>query len=211
MSDLAKRSVAVVVAIAAAAVLIYGTYLPYRKSTLFITAIRTTQDAQSLQDFLAPYMAAMDAPSPIGQQELVRNFGSTVAAIANNLRNTQAQLRPELVRALGATMDRYALPVIEQRSGASQAQTFFALATAYDALDGIDDTSGFRDRTEVLIKRGYELSPTRPQFLYLLADFERRYGNETGELKAIERILELWPEDTQVRKVYNTINNENKR
>lgn len=211
MSELAKRIIAIAVGVAGGAALIYGTYLPYRKSTLFITAIQTTQDATSLQDFLTPYMAALEAPSPIGQQELVRNFASTVSSVANNLRQSQQNLRPELVRALGATLDRYALPVISVRSGASQAQTFYALASAYDALDAIDESKEFRGRTDQLLHRGIELSPDRPQFLYMLVDFAQQHGSEAEQLGYLEHILRLWPTDAQVLGLYNAIKNNNKR
>lgn len=198
MSETTKRLIAAVVSIAALAVLVYGTYLPFRKSRLYITALENSGQAASLDQFLVPFMAALEAPSPMGQEELVRNFGGTVGSIVEG---SKAGVDETIVRALGATLDRYAQPIVERRSGLSQAQTFYTLLSAYRIFDGHDDTKNFRDRYGSLLKRGIEISPDRPQFLYGLIDFERRYGSNAEARKYAERVKELWPADDNIDRV----------
>lgn len=207
MSEPIKRVIAVAGVLVAGFCVVYGSYLPYRKSALFISALRTANQATTLDEFLVPYMIAFDATSPIGQTEVVRNFANTVAGVASNVGKSGGQVNTQLIRALGATFDRYALPTIERRSGLSQAQSFYAYASAYTNLDDVDDTRQFRVRAKTLMDRAYELSPDRPQTLYPLLDYAQRYGNEKDELKYAERIVALWPSDTKVQKILNTIKN----
>lgn len=207
MSELTKRIIAVAGVLIAAFVVIYGSFLPYRKSTLFISALQTANQATTLDEFLIPYMVALDATSPIGQNELVRNFANTVAGISANVQKSGGQVNTQLIRALGATFDRYALPTIDRRSGLSQAQSFYAYSSAYMSLDDVDDTRQFRVRAKSLLDKVYELSPDRPQALYPLLDYAQRYGNEKDELTYAERIVALWPGDTKVQKILNTIKN----
>lgn len=198
MSDTTKKIIAAGVAAAALAVLVYGTYLPFRKSRLYITALENSGQAKSLDEFLVPFMAALEAPSPTGQEELVRNFGGTVGSIVDG---AKAGSDETLVRALGATLDRYAEPVLERRSGLSQAQTFYTLLSAYRVIDARDGTKNFRDRYGALLRRGIEISPDRPQFLYGLVDFERKYGSNAEARKYGERVKELWPGDENIDRV----------
>lgn len=198
MSETAKRITAIGATIVALAVLVYGSYLPYRKSTLFIAAIQNVSSATSLENFLVPFMAALEARSPIGQEELIRSFSGT---ISNVLSNPKAANNQKLVRVLGAILDRYAEPVIERRSGLSQAQTLYSLSGTYSAVDDNDGTKNFREREIALLTRGLELSPDRPQFLYPLVDYETRYGTSAQALVYAKRIKELWPGDTHIDKV----------
>lgn len=205
MSETTKRIIASGVVLAAIAVLIYGTYLPYRKSRMYLAALESSSQATSLDTFLVPYMAALEAPSPIGQEELVRNFGGTVGNIVNG---AKAGTNPTLVRALGATLDKYAQPVLERRSGLSQAQTYYTVLSAYRIIDGHDDTKNFRDRYGALLRRGIEISPDRPQFLYGLVDFEQRYGSEEQARIYAERVKELWPGDQNIDRVLRELEND---
>lgn len=196
MSPAAKKTIAVGFAVFAAFFLVYGTYLPLRKSRLYISALQTANKATSLQDFMVPYMTAFEAVSPIGQEEIVRNFANTVGAIATNAKGAD----PTLIRALGASMDRYSLPLIEERSGLSQAQSFYTFGATYRALDQGDDTTNFRERYHTLLLRGLELSPNRPQFLYGLFDYELHFGSNAEARKYGELILKYWPDDKQVQR-----------
>jgi hypothetical protein len=198
MSETTKRLIAAGVAVAALAVLIYGTYLPYRKSALYIQALEKSGEATSLDTFLVPFMSALSAPSPVGQEELVRNFGATVGTVVDG---ASAGTNPTLVRALGAVLDDYAKPVIERRSGLSQAQTYYTMTTAYRIIDGHDETKNFRERYGKMLHRGVEISPDRPQFLYGLIDFEQRYGSNDLALQYAERVKELWPSDKNIDRV----------
>lgn len=204
MSETTKRIIAVGVTVVALVALICGTYLPYRKSRMYITALENSGSAKTLDEFLAPFMRALDAPSPSGQEELVRNFSGTVGSIINN---AQAGANETLVRAIGATLDRYATPVIERRSGLSQAQTFYTLGETYRIIDSHDDTKNFRERYGLMLHRGIEISPDRPQFLYALVDWEMRYGSNDEALKYAERVKELWPSDINIDRVLRELRN----
>lgn len=198
MSETTKRLIAGGVTLFAVIILIYGTYLPFRKSRLFITALQSTGSATSLDTFLGPFMTALDASSPIGQEELVRNFANTIDSV---VRGAKAGSDETLVRALGAILDQYAEPVVERRSGLSQAQTFYAVASTYRDVDANDGAKNFRDREIALFKRGIELSPDRPQFLYGLLDYELNYGSNAQARIYAERVRELWPADENIDRV----------
>lgn len=205
MSEPVKRSIGVAVVLVFVAVLVYGTYLPYRKSKDYVAAISNTGEATSLQTFLAPFIEALDDHSPSGQEETFRNFTQTVAGVLSNVKDSSENTQL-VVRALGATVDRYALELVNRQSGTSQPQTYYALATTYLRVYDITGISSYKNRGRELLEKGLELSPDRPQFLYGLFEYEKNYGSREQAEFYGNRILELWPSDKATQRDLKLLN-----
>lgn len=172
--------------------LIYGTYLPYHKSSSYVAALGNSGQATTVDQFLGPFMSALDTPSPEGQEEIVRNFVSSVTSISSG----GASKDENIVRALVAIADRYALPLIERKSSLSQSQTYVALGQMYLTAYKITNDEVYRRRGRDTFLAGLELSPDRPQFLYAMFDYEQQFGTPADAIKYGKRIMELWPSDT---------------
>jgi hypothetical protein len=181
--------------------LIYGTYLPYHKSSAYVAALGNSGQATTVDQFLGPFMSAMSSPSPIGQEEIVRNFVSSVTGISGG----GASKDENVVRALVAIADRFALPVIERKSALSQAQTYIALSQMYLTAYKVTNDEVYRRRGRDTLLAGLEISPDRPQFLYAMFDYEREYGSPQDTIKYGKRIVELWPSDTNTAQLVQQI------
>ncbi len=197
MQENTKRIIAGAVTAIAVAVLIWGTYLPYRKSKLYVTAIAKSSEATTLDQFSVPYMMALNAPSPIGQDEFSRNFASTLASIVAGADKTN----DAVVRAIGLMMDQYTLPVMQRRSALSSSQMYYVTGIAYRNLYDATGDELYRERGRALLLKGLELSPDRPQLLYSLFDDARFSGDEEGKQKYGKRIMELWPQDNRIPEI----------
>lgn len=197
MSENTKRIIGVSVAAIALAVLICGTYLPYRKSKLFIAAIGQGSEATSLDEFLAPYMSALNSPSPYGQDEMARNFAGTVSGVVSGAGKTN----DAVVRALGLVLDQYTLPVLERQSALASTQTFYVTGTAYRNLFDATGDPIYRERSRAILLAGLDLSPDRPQLLYSLFDDARFNDDQEAKQRYGKKIMELWPEDTRIPEI----------
>ena len=83
MEDRTYQRVAAMIIVAAIfGVAVYGSYLPMRKAQMFIATLQGLQTQQgqatSLQDLENKLSVPLDYPSPIGQEELVRNMANSV-------------------------------------------------------------------------------------------------------------------------------------
>ena len=81
MKDVHKYLIFSIAAVLAFTIFVVGTFLPYRKSGLYIDALTLSRSARSFSEFMEPYQRALDAASPVGQRELIRNFASTVRSV----------------------------------------------------------------------------------------------------------------------------------
>lgn len=200
MTETVKRVIAVAVVAVLAVIVVYGSYLPYRKSRDYVAAITATEKADSFQSFVTPYLQALEDTSPVGQEETTRNFAQTVSGILTNIpAGAVNQNTRTVVQALGALVDKFALPVIERKSSASQAQTYYIVASTYLRLYQITEIPAYRNRARDLLREGLALSPDRPQFLYALVEYESRYGTKAQARQYAQRVLELWPDDAEMK------------
>ena len=196
MSETNKRIIAGAVTALFVGSLVWGTYLPYRKSKLYVAAISAGNAAGSFDEFMTPYLKALNATSPIGQEEIVRNFTTTISDLVAGIRTPDPQTLA-IVQALGGVLDQYGRPVMERRSATSQVQTYSIFAAAYLRIFDATDVRPFRNNALELLERGLAMSPTRPQMLYLLYEYENSYGSNEEALQYGRRILELWPNDRE--------------
>ena len=84
MNPAIKKAIAISASIFILFLGYYGSYLPMRKSMIFISVIQNTGGIKTLADFEQAFSEPLDYPSPIGQEELVRNTANmTVGSIQN--------------------------------------------------------------------------------------------------------------------------------
>lgn len=198
MKPAVKKTVAITAAAFLVAIAVYGSYLPYRKSHTYIMALGSLKSARDLQSFTDLLAEPLDAASPIGQEELVRNTGNSFLDIVS----VNAARRPDIADALINFLNSYYDPILRYGRGMSYTQNLYLLG----ALNEIAYSQTRDPKYFIASKKYYEeglvLSPTRPQFLYGLFDIYRTEKNIPKVKQVTDQILAQWPDDERTRAAY---------
>ncbi|MDR3582367.1 MAG: hypothetical protein P4L67_03790, partial [Candidatus Pacebacteria bacterium] len=196
MEDRTYRITAAIIIIAIIfGVAVVGSYLPMRKAQMFIATLQglQTTPASSLQDLETRLSAPLDYPSPIGQEELVRNMANSVLAFV------QQAPDPSSTAALVGYLNAYYNPILNSGKGMSFGQDVY--------LEGAINEIAFAetgDKTYLTAATNWyllanKLGPNRPQALYGLFDVYRAANNATDTVATAQHILANWPTDTRIQ------------
>lgn len=194
MDRTVKGTIAVIVSAAIVGVAVYGSYLPMRKSQIFIATLQSfqTQPPTSLKDLENRIAAGLDYPSPIGQEELVRNTANNILGFIQQ--GTDATTTHALVNFLNS----YYNPILNSGKGMSFGQDVYLEGAVNEiAFAHTGDTSYLQDALKHY-SLGHELGPNRPQALYGLFDVYRALGDVTDTKAIAAQILANWPTDTRI-------------
>lgn len=192
MSSTLKKILGVLFSAFILSVAYYGSYLPLNKSEAFISALRSMQSIKSLADFEQTFSAPLNMPSPIGQEELVRNTTNIVLNLVQQSNN------PDVVEKAIDFIESYYNPIIDRGRGMSFEQNLYVLGAVNESAFVKTKQARFLGDSEKYYSKGLELGPKRPQFLYGLYDVYRIEGNVDGVKAIAAQILSQWPEDERV-------------
>lgn len=175
------------------AALYYGSYLPFQKSRIFISAFRNIQRVESVETFRETFDSVLRFPSPVGQNEEIRFLSQQVVELISKKPAEEAS------RALMSYLESYLTPIIRKQTILNYTQNFIILGGLYHAAWVNYGKQEDLEKAIAYYSRGLEASPRRPQFLYNLFDLYRASGN-IGEAKKIgEQILTFWPQDQKTK------------
>ena len=194
MNPTSKKVIAIALSVAIVSIAYYGSYLPLRKAQQFIATLQGLQTTPptSLQELESRLEYPLDQPSPIGQEELVRNTGNSVLNFVQQSADTTSTL------ALVQLIMNYYSPILAQGKGMSFGQDLYLIGA-------INETAFPRTGDPELLataQRYYEeavaQAPNRPQALYGLFDVYRAEGNVSSTVAIADKIMTNWPSDTQI-------------
>lgn len=171
----------------------YGSYLPMRKSQIFIGSLRSIQSAGSLDEMKKIVSASFDLRSPIGQEELVRNFTN----IALDLTNKNSD--PAIISQIINFVDGYYGPIIERGKGMSFGQDLYLLGALNEVAFLKTKDQSYFVKSKFYFEKAHELGPERPQPLYGLLDIYRIEGNVQKVQETAGQILSQWPSDERTK------------
>ncbi len=179
--------------------LIYGAFLPFRKSQLFIAAMQNAYRSQTIGDYEATYNKAFGFYSPVGQAEDIRFLlsqisGAIIAKPPQDVSDALVSYADAVSRANGTG-----------RQGLNYTQELVTLATIHEANYHNYKSQKDYDAALALYEKGLSLSPSRPQFLYGLFQLYMDAGDTANEKAIGEKILSLWPNDTKIEGIMNGI------
>ncbi|TSC82498.1 MAG: hypothetical protein G01um101420_331 [Parcubacteria group bacterium Gr01-1014_20] len=193
MNPILKRVISVFLVIAMALIAYLGSYLPFKKSSGFILTMRSLGATASIADFEKNFSTILDAPSPIGQEELVRQLGSAILSI------TQQNNDPQIIKKLITFAEKYYDPIIRRNRGMSFSQNLYVLGSINElAYLKTQDPAYFNSAKKYFLK-ALESGPSRPQSLYGAFDVFRLEGNVPETVKVAEKILSQWPADDRTK------------
>ena len=188
-----KKLTGVIIVALIFAVAVYGSFLPLRKGQAFIGTLQKIQTTppSSLQDLESRLSDPLNYPSPIGQEELVRNVANSVLAFIQQ--SPDATSTAQLIGFLRSYYD----PIITRGKGMSFGQDIY-LEGAINEIAFVEtkDPTYLRDSI-MSYQEASVLGPNRPQALYGLFDDYRAANDATNTLAVASKILANWPSDSQ--------------
>jgi len=196
-----KKIIAVSAAIFILLVAYYGSYLPMRKSTVFIETMRSSSMIKTISDFESAFSVPLDYSSPIGQEELVRSMANTINGSLQNVSD------PKAVSELVNYAEKYYAPLIARGRGMSFGQDVYILGMINEIAFLKTKEPKYLQAAEKYFKMGQTLGPKRPQTLYGLLDVYRMSGNIDAFKKIADQVLSQWPDDTRTSNLVNQILN----
>ncbi len=188
-----KITIAVVISAIVIGVSFYGTYLPLRKSQVFINTLESfsTTPVSSIKDLEDRVAVPFDYSAPIGQEELVRNFAGNVLQFAQ-------QADPTSTAELISFLNIYFKPILDRGKGMSFGQDLYLAGAINDVAYSRTGNPVFLADAFKYYLEGKALGPNRPQILYGLFDVYRAAGDVTNTKAIAQTILQNWPNDPRV-------------
>jgi hypothetical protein len=194
MAKTTKQIIAVALSIFILGIAVYGSYLPMRKAEIYITTLQSLQSSpvSSLDELTSRIAVPLDYPSPIGQEELVRN-------ISNNILGFISQgADPTSTAVLMSFLDGYYEPIMARGKGMSFGQDLYLMGALNEmAYVHTGDPTYIMD-SQKYYEEGEAFGPNRPQPLYGLFDVYRAEGNVASTTAVAEKIMSNWPTDTSI-------------
>jgi hypothetical protein len=194
MTRFAKQVIAIVVSILILGAAVFGSYLPMRKAEIFIATLQGLQESpvNSLSELESRLAVPLDYPSPIGQEELVRNTANNILGFISQ--GTGATTTAVLV----SFLDHYYAPIIDRGKGMSFGQDLYLMGAINEMAYVHTGDSAYLEDSQKYYEEGVALGPNRPQALYGLFDVYRAEDNVASATVVGERILSNWPSDASV-------------
>jgi hypothetical protein len=196
-----QKVIAIIIVVAIFGIAIYGSYLPMRKAQMFISTLQSlqTSPATSLQDLETRLSVPLDYPSPIGQEELVRNMANSVLSFIQQ--GGDASSTADLISYLNSYYD----PILDQGKGMSFGQDLYLEGAINEVAFAQTGDPTYLAAAQQWYAEGVALGPNRPQSLYGLFDVYRAAGDETDTIAIGTKILSNWPSDTQIQQALQQI------
>ncbi len=204
MDSQIKKAIAVSAAIFLLLTAYYGSYLPMRKSMMFIETMKDSGSIKTLKDFENIFSIPLDYPSPIGQEELVRSMANNVA---NGL---QSISDPKAIDELINYVNGYYEPIISRGKGMSFSQNLYILGMlneiAFIRTNSVNEPNpAYLKAAERYFTMSHQLGPKRPQGLYGLLDVYRMEGNIDGFKVIADQVLSQWPDDQKASNLISQV------
>ncbi len=192
-----KKIIAVSASIFIVLVGYYGSYLPMRKSMIFIEAMQSSYRVKTVNDFEDVFSVPLDYLSPIGQEELVRSMANSING------SIQGVSDPKAVNELINYAEKYFSPIIARGKGMSFGQDVYILGMMNEIAFIKTKEPKYLQAAEKYFKIEQALGPKRPQGLYGLLDVYRMNGKLDEFKKIADQILNQWPNDVRITGMIN--------
>lgn len=178
----------------------YGNLLPLVKSQTFISSMQNMRSVSTVAGIKEIFAKSFDLPSPIGQEELVRNSGNTILGVI------QQTDKPDIIADLMNFMNTYYQPIIERGRGMSFEQNLYIMGTLNELSFVKTRDPKYFTAAKAYYAEGLALGPKRPQFLYGMFDIYRIEGNIDAARTIGEQVLAQWPNDDRIRTALQELN-----
>lgn len=194
MNESNKKIIALIASVIILVLLYYGSFLPFRKSRVFISTMRSLGEAKTLDELKSKISVPLNLPSPYGQEEVVRQVASLITNIVS-----QSNTTPPVIDDLIAYLNTYYSPIIEGGRGMSFNQNLYVLGSLNEVAFIRTNKAQYLAAAEEYFTASYALGPKRPQALFGLFDVYRARGDREKVIQISNQILEQWPGEERTR------------
>lgn len=192
MNQTIKIIICVIGILGAVLSIIFGSYLPWVKSRLFITSLGSASSIKTINDFKKNFDKPFKFYSPVGDEETAKFLGSDILRAIS-----QKEQSEEASRILVDYMEPYMLK--------NNVRHLILLGQMYSVLwQKSGKEEDFKKAEEYYLK-ALAIGPKLPPVLYGLFDLERAKGNEERVKETGEKILQYWPEDERIKEILNNL------
>jgi len=201
MNQLPKQIIAISTSFFILVMIFYGSYLPYKKSKTFISSLNALRSEQirSFEQLDKIISSSLKINSPIGQEELVRQFLGIFSEFI--IQNKD----PEVIDALLKYIKIYSDPILNRGKGLSFNQNLYLATNLYLTTYQQTKNNQYLKEAKKYIELSYSLGPKRPQALYPLFDIYRLEDNIEKAKEIGNQILTYWPDDESLKEVYDEL------
>jgi hypothetical protein len=190
-----QKTAAVIISAAILGVAVYGTYLPMRKAQMFIATLQSlqTSPATSLSNLESRVSVPLDYPSPVGQEELVRNMANSVLAFV------QQGADPSSTAELIGFLNNYYDPILARGTGMSFGQDVYLEGAINEIAFAETGDQSYLAAAKQWYTEAHQLGPNRPQALYGLFDIYRAANDAPDAITTGGQIIANWPSDARIQ------------
>lgn len=185
--DILRKTAAIGAVILLLFLIYLGSYLPFRKASLFIQTLRSFNTVKSLEDLEKRLDRLFDFYSPVGDEEVLRFLTTEFVKVMQG--NLPQPLAAFLV---GYTENRY-LEYVSSRVNVNVVKLIVQLAQLRTVYGLKYQDSQSLAAAEKYYKEGLKLSPRRPEYLFGLYDLYRTVGRLQEAAELGKEILIYWP------------------
>ncbi len=181
-----KNFIACLLIVFSVSAVIFGGYLPFVKSQIFIKAIQT--NINSVSSFRTIYDGVFNFPSPIGGEESVKFLVNNIDGLINNQKNKSSE---EAMRQIVAYVEPKIFPDnVRHLLLMGNIYTNFWLEYHHPE----DFTKAVDYYNQILA-----IGPDLPHALYSLLSLYEQAGDKVNMKLVGEKILIYWPDDQVVK------------
>ena len=194
MEKTTKQVIAVALSLFILGISAYGSYLPMRKAEIFITTLQGLEASpvNSLNELTSRIAVPLDYPSPIGQEELVRNMSNNILGFISQGAD------PTSTAVLMSFLDSYYEPILARGKGMSFGQDLYLMGALNEMAYVHSGNPAYIADSQKYYEEGEAFGPNRPQPLYGLFDVYRAEGNVASTTAVADKIMSNWPGDTSI-------------
>lgn len=169
-----------------------GAFLPFKKSRLYIDAVKGSSQIRSVQEFNKLFGGALDFYSPIGHGEVVYAYLNIVIGAVQN------QPNKNITEILLKEADKQMEPILAEDKGNAFFQNLYSYALLYELAGNKFKDNNYYKKAADIYEIALRHSPGRSMFLYGLFRSYNALGN-IGKIKEIAEIISrYWPENKDI-------------
>lgn len=166
--------------------IVFGGIMPIQKSSMYISGLEQVPNIHSTQEFKNIFGAALNYPSPVGQEEISKYLQSDILGIISQNKNE--------------AVDRDLVNFIEPYALQDNVRHVLAMGEMYGTLwNNFRKESDFQTAVNYYLK-AYAIGPKLPPVLYGLLSLYRAHGDAAQMQKIGKEILSYW-DDPSVKAV----------
>lgn len=168
--------------------IIFGGIMPIQKSSLYISGLQQVPGMRSTEEFRETFGKALNYPSPIGQEEVVKYLESDILGIISQNNNE--------------AVDRDLVNFIEPHVFKDNTRHLIAMGEMYGTIwSRFHKEDDYKKALDYYLK-GYAIAPKLPPLLYSMFNLYRAHGDATNMNKIGQQILGYW-DDPSVKSALN--------